>query len=47
MIYMSHSPKVQMHGGLWGGGGGGGREFISFEFDALLSAVYCKMYQAD
>ena len=26
---------------------GGGREFISFEFDALLSAVYCKMYQAD
>ena len=45
MIYMSHSPKVQMHGGLWGGGGG--REFISFEFDALLSAVYCKMYQAD
>ena len=47
MIYMSHSPKVQMHGGLWGGGEGGGREFISFEFDALLSAVYCKMYQAD
>ena len=45
MIYMSHSPKVQMHGGLRGGGGG--REFISFEFDALLSAVYCKMYQAD
>lgn len=28
-------------------GGGGGREFISFEFDALLSAFYCKMYQAD
>ena len=27
--------------------GGGGREFISFEFDALLSALYCKMYQAD
>ena len=53
MIYMSHSPKVQMHGGLRGGVGGGGgvvgggREFISFEFDALLSAVYCKMYQAD
>lgn len=47
MIYMSHSPKVQMHGGLRGGGGEGGREFISFEFDALLSAVYCKMYQAD
>ena len=46
MIYMSHSSKVQMHGGLRGGGGGG-REFISFEFDALLSAVYCKMYQAD
>lgn len=42
MIYMSYSPKVQMHGGLRGG-----REFISFEFDALLSAVYCKMYQAD
>ena len=46
MIYMSHSSKVQMHGGLWGRGGGG-REFISFEFDALLSAFYCKMYQAD
>ena len=45
MIYMSHSSKVQMHGGLRGGGGG--REFISFEFDALLSAFYCKMYQAD
>lgn len=29
------------------GEGGGGREVISFEFDALLSAVYCKMYQAD
>lgn len=43
MICMSHSSKVQMHGGLRGGGG----EFISFEFDALLSAVYCKMYQAD
>ena len=28
MIYMSHSPKVQMHGGLRGGGGGGGRERI-------------------
>ena len=25
----------------------GGGEFISFEFDALLSTVYCKMYQAD
>lgn len=46
MIYVSHSSKVQMHGGLRGGGGGG-REFISFEFDALLSAFYCKMYQAD
>ena len=43
MIYMNHSSKVQMHGGLQGGGE---REFISFEFDALLSAVYCKMYQA-
>lgn len=31
----------------WRVAGGGGREFISFEFDALLSAVYCKMYQAD
>lgn len=29
------------------GEGGGGREFISFEFDALLSAFYCKLYQAD
>ena len=28
MIYMSHSPKVQMHEGLRGGGGGGGRERI-------------------
>ena len=46
MICMSHSSKVQMHGGLQGGGGEG-REFISFEFDTLLSAVYCKMYQAD